>query len=382
MKNIILLIYAFSFFLFSCKENGKQVVENQEDSIQVSAKIVEDWSILPFVKVDSANPILLAVKTTIFYCPISKKQVFWEANDVYNPTAIVRNGKVYMIYRAEDTVKSVNGTSRLGLAESEDGIHFKRLPTPVFYPDNDEMKKYEWMGGCEDPRIVEDSAGTYVMTYTAYDGKTARLCVASSKDLRKWKKHGLAFKNPKNVDMWSKSGSIVCKLSQDGKMIATRIGGKYVMYWGENGLIAKSDNLLSWEFLADEKGEPKSVLPKREGQDIFDNALVEPGAAAILTEKGILLIYNGASIDKQKGGISNYCGGQALFDKNDPTQLIARLDEPFIKPEKDYELKGLVNKVTFVEGLVYHRGKWFLYYGTADSKIAVAVSEHKIITLP
>lgn len=375
MKNPILLGLVLSLFFLSCEKKEKKTVENQQDSTKISSEKVADWAIFPFTKIDSVNPILLAIKTTDFYCPISKKKVFWEANDVYNPTAIVRNGKVYMVYRAEDTVKAVNGTSRLGLAESEDGIHFKRLPTPIFYPDNDEMKKYEWMGGCEDPRIVEDSTGTYLMTYTAYDGKTARLCVASSKDLKKWKKHGLAFKNPKNVDMWSKSGSIVCKLSQEGKMIATKINGKYVMYWGENGFIASSDDLLSWTFLADDKGAPTSVLPKREGQDIFDNALVEPGAGAILTEKGILLIYNGASIDKEKGGISNYCGGQALFDRNDPTKMIARLDIPFIKPEKDYELKGLVNKVTFTEGLVYHQGKWFLYYGTADSKIAVAVSE-------
>ncbi|GAB4479140.1 MAG: glycoside hydrolase family 130 protein [Thermoflexibacter sp.] len=377
MKQAILLISLLLtlFFFLSC-ENPKQVAESQQDSI-IAIQETQKWAILPFTKVDSANPILLAEKNTSFFCPVSKKEVFWEANDVYNPSTVVRNGKIYMIYRAEDTVKAVNGTSRLGLAESEDGIHFKRLPQPVFFPDNDEMKKYEWMGGCEDPRIVEDSSGTYFMTYTAYDGKVARLCVASSKDLLQWKKHGLAFKNPKNRDMWSKSGAIVCALTQDGKMIATKIKGKYVMYWGENGLIAFSNDLITWEFLADEKDEPISILPKREGQDIFDNALVEPGPPALLTEKGILLIYNGASKDKTTGGISNYCGGQALFDKNDPTKLISRLNMPFIQPEKDYELTGLVNKVTFVEGLSYFKNQWFLYYGTADSRIAVAVANKK-----
>ena len=29
-----------------------------------------------------------------------------------------------------------------------------------------------------DPRVVEDVDGRYVLTYTAYDGKTARLCVS------------------------------------------------------------------------------------------------------------------------------------------------------------------------------------------------------------
>ena len=49
--------------------------------------------------------------------------------------------------------------------------------------------------------------------------------------------------------------------------------------------------------------------------------------------------------------------------------------EPFIKPEKDYELSGQVAKVTFIEGLAYFMNKWFLYYGTADSRIAVAVAD-------
>jgi predicted GH43/DUF377 family glycosyl hydrolase len=149
------------------------------------------------------------------------------------------------------------------------------------------------------------------------------------------------------------------------------------MYWGENGLLATSNNLTDWQYLADEQGEPRAVLPKREGTSLFDNALVEPGPPALLTKDGILLIYNGASRDLTNGGgISNYCGGQALFAADDPTKLLGRLHEPFIRPEKEYELKGLVNKVTFSEGLVRHRGRWLLYYGTADSKIAVTVSDH------
>jgi predicted GH43/DUF377 family glycosyl hydrolase len=53
--------------------------------------------------------------------------------------------------------------------------------------------------------------------------------------------------------------------------------------------------------------------------------------------------------------------------------LIDRAEAYFIHPDKDYERVGEVNEVCFVEGLVYFKDKWFLYYGTADSKIAVAV---------
>jgi predicted GH43/DUF377 family glycosyl hydrolase len=44
-----------------------------------------------------------------------------------------------------------------------------------------------------------------------------------------------------------------------------------------------------------------------------------------------------------------------------------------MKPDNIYEISGQVGHVCFAEGLVNYKGKWFLYYGTADSKIAVAV---------
>jgi predicted GH43/DUF377 family glycosyl hydrolase len=109
-----------------------------------------------------------------------------------------------------------NGTSRIGLAISEDGVNFTRLPEPVFYPENDDFVIYEWEGGNEDPRVVEFN-GTYVMTYTAYDGELARLMVATSKDLLNWTKHGSVFAQAEGgiyVDMWSKSGSIITQVRQ------------------------------------------------------------------------------------------------------------------------------------------------------------------------
>jgi predicted GH43/DUF377 family glycosyl hydrolase len=68
-----------------------------------------------------------------------------------------------------------------------------------------------------------------------------------------------------------------------------------------------------------------------------------------------------------------YCSGQALFDLNDPTKLINRLEKNFLKPDKSYEIDGQVNQVCFIEGMIPFKGSWYLYYGTADSRIAVAV---------
>ena len=64
-----------------------------------------------------------------------------------------------------------------------------------------------------------------------------------------------------------------------------------------------------------------------------------------------------------------------MFDANDPSKVTDRMDTYFMKPDKTYETTGQVNQVCFIEGLVNYKGKWFLYYGTADSKIAAAMKE-------
>jgi len=116
------------------------------------------------------------------------------------------------------------------------------------------------------------------------------------------------------------------------------------------------------------------VLHPRAGY--FDSRLVEPGPYGLLREQGILLIYNASNASNNNNPDLppyTYAAGQALFDKENPFKLLDRLDDYFIYPDKSYELTGEVNNVCFVEGLVYFRDQWFLYYGTADSKIAVAV---------
>jgi len=327
---------------------------------------------VPFVKIDTANPILLPGRNT-FRCPVLKQEVTWDEKDVFNPAAVVRDGKVYLLFRAEDTIGKFAGTSRIGLAVSDDGILFTKMKEPVLYPDNDSLKIYEWEGGIEDPRIVETEDGIYILTYTAYDGNVARLLVASSPDLIHWTKHGLVLTG-KYKNSWSKSGAIIAK--QDGsRIVAHRISGKYWMYFGDTNLfMASSTDLIHWQPV-EEGGKLKAVLQPRPAY--FDSRLVESGPYALVRDEGILLLYNGMNLDSagrdpniERGA---YCAGQALFDATDPTKLIGRLERNFMAPDRPYEITGQVNHVCFLEGLVPFRDKWFLYYGTADSKIAVAV---------
>jgi predicted GH43/DUF377 family glycosyl hydrolase len=140
-------------------------------------------------------------------------------------------------------------------------------------------------------------------------------------------------------------------------------------------LIATSDNLVDWTPIEDASGKPLKVLSPRAGY--FDSWLVEAGPPAIITRHGILVMYNaGNSTAYGDPALPDriYTGGQALYDARNPLRLIARSDEPFIKPTEPYERSGqYAEGTTFVEGLVPFNGRWFLYYGTADSRVGVAV---------
>ncbi len=342
--------------------------------------ILPDWAFGGFERVH-LNPIIEPDPSSHFFDPITGKIIRWESNDTFNPGAIEKDGKIILIYRAEDKsgVKIGRKTSRLGYAESANGITFKRNPIPVIFPGEDAQKEYEWPGGCEDPRLAVTEDSTYVVFYTQWNREVARLGVATSRDLINWVKHGPAFKSASKGNLFkvaNKSASIITKLAGDKQVIA-KVNGKYMMYWGEKAVfLATSDNLLDWEPLLKKDGTPMPLISPRAGY--FDSDLTECGPPALITDKGILLMYNGknngSGMGDKRFNDDSYSAGQVLFDKNNPTKVIGRLSVPFLRPVEPFEKSGQYIKGTvFIEGLVYFQKKWFLYYGCADSRIAVAI---------
>jgi predicted GH43/DUF377 family glycosyl hydrolase len=273
----------------------------------------------------------------------------WESSGTFNPAVIRHNGRFVMLYRAQDK----SGTSRLGYAESADGVHFKRRSQPVLSPETD----YEKDGGVEDPRLVKFGE-TYYLTYTGYNKQDAQLCLATSRDLVHWQRQGVilpAYKGHWNVG-WTKSGAIVPE----------KIDGKYWMYFlgtsadktDQMGL-AYSADLIHWTEATD-----VPVLPRRGGQ--FDSRVVEPGPSPILTKDGIMLVYNGAD-DKLV-----YRAAIAVFDRKDPSKLLWRSERPVFAPELAWEKVGQVPNVVFVEAMVQQDNHYLFYYGAADKYIGVA----------
>jgi len=273
----------------------------------------------------------------------------WESAGTFNPSVVLRDGKIVMLYRAQDK----GGTSRLGYAESRDGVHFTRRSEPVLSPEKD----YEKDGGVEDPRLVR-FGDTYYLTYTGYNKKDAQLCLATSQDLIHWERRGVilpAYKGRWNV-RWTKSGAIVPE----------KIAGKYWMYYlgttpdnNDQMGLASSTDLLHWTDATD-----VPVLPVRAGK--FDSRVAEPGPAPIMTPKGIVLIFNGAD-DKLV-----YRTGVAVFDRSDPRVVISRTEDGVFAPEKPWEKVGQVPNVVFVEGMVRQGERYLFYYGGADTNVGVA----------
>jgi predicted GH43/DUF377 family glycosyl hydrolase len=339
------------------------------------------WQIGPFTR-PVAAPVISPNQSSLFDDPIRHGPVHWESLHTFNPAAIVRSGKIFVLYRAEDDTGTMQiglHTSRLGLASTSDGTTFARLPQPVFYPDADTQQSREWPGGVEDPRIVESDDGTYVITYTQWNRITYSIGIATSKDLTHWTKHGPAFfgsAKGKYDHLQYKSGGIVTRLVSE-RPIAARINGKFWMYWGEGAIhLATSTDLIHWTPVEDATGNPIEVLTRRPGH--FDSGFPEVGPPPILTSKGIVVLYNGKN-DPANGdpslGPNAYAAGEALFAADDPSKLIARTETPILRPEQPFEKTGqYAAGTTFAEGLVRFHNRWLLYYGCADSAVGVVQS--------
>ena len=120
MRTFLTLLIVLT--LFSCKDVASEQTAT------------EDWGFPYFEKVDSLNPILKPTAELTFKDPITDTLVNWEERNVLNPTAVVRNDTVFLLYRAQD----LQGTSRIGMAWSTDGLNFTKF-----------NERYEfWCGEC------------------------------------------------------------------------------------------------------------------------------------------------------------------------------------------------------------------------------------------
>ncbi len=299
----------------------------------------------------------------------SNSNHLWDGGAVFNCGAtVIDDGKVVLLYRAVAKGYErkpggkgyVNYISRIGYAESDDGIHFVCRDTPLMIPDTD----YD-LFGCEDPRVTrfKDSEGLrYFITYTAmsapaFSGRGDRVAVASTRDFVNVEKHG----------------KVIPDLSdKDAVIFPERVNGKIVMFHRiEPNIQIVSFNSFE-EIFNPNKDFWRKYLTRLDDYVVLEKKYewetqkVGSGPPPLKTDEGWLLFYH--SVDKN----SVYRCGVALLDLDDPSRVIARSPAPVLEPEEDYEKYGDVNNVVFPEGAVLLGGTVFLYYGAADTCCALA----------
>lgn len=307
------------------------------------------------------------------YNPILQKNKNhpWEAGSVLNPSVLYDNGIFRMVYRATNNINTKEEgeyISSIGYAESTDGVHFTRFSEPLIIPD----QEYESQGGCEDPRVtkIED---TYYLYYTACKVKnnnwTVRIALATSRDFKTWKKHGIV--GPAHTT------------SKAACLFPEKINDQYIMFytWMSDSPLssimqAKFDNI------EDVINPPKELM--KANIDHYENNVVfqppkpvyrgaEVGAVPIKTRYGWLFIYCNANVSNHP----EWTISAALLDLHDPRKILAVTKDPILKPETDHELKGVVNNVTFPEGAVVVGQELYVYYGSGDQGICLATCNLK-----
>jgi predicted GH43/DUF377 family glycosyl hydrolase len=304
------------------------------------------------------------------------KKRTWESLKTYNPGVVFYNEKYYLFYRAVDN----NKLSCIGLAISSDGVNFRKKLKPIILPN----QKYE-SKGVEDPRVTQISDKFY-MTYTAYDGKSARIKWAVSKDLKKWQKLGLMLPDwdakkahSFNVpwDQAQNTKTAERKWHKAGGIFPEKINGKFYMLFGDRDLwLAQSNDLKEWQVINDPFLRPRK-------SNFFDNVHVEMGPPPINTKEAWLVLYHGINQNKE------YKLGYLLLDLKNPKKILKRSRKFIFKSSDKYEHKEMVdiiskkNKnrtvptVIFCNGAVLRKNILEIFYGVSDFVICKASAKLK-----
>jgi beta-1,4-mannooligosaccharide/beta-1,4-mannosyl-N-acetylglucosamine phosphorylase len=283
---------------------------------------------------------------------ITPDDLAFRANAVLNPGAAVVNDQVLLLLRIEDR----RGISHIRVARSHNGIDDWRIDGhPLLEPDLSEHPLEEW--GCEDPRVTEIEPGKWVIAYTAYSRYGPAVALARTEDFTTVERIGIAM-SPENKDAAVLPGSF------EGMriMLHRPVTGGQEHIWYACSPVGTSQ----W-------GSPGVLLPERAGP-WWDGLRVGVGAPPILTDEGWLLIYHGV---KEMGGGPVYRLGVALLDLDNPRKVIARSSEWVFGPEAEYEQKGLVPNVVYTCGAILRGGEVWMYYGAADTSVALATADLK-----
>lgn len=308
------------------------------------------------------NPILKSSSVITRYPgnPIlSRKDIPYTAELIFNAGVCKYENKYVMVFRNDyDYVSGskFNGTN-LGIAFSDDGVHFKVKEKPFFT-----------MNDINDPEIKR----VYDPRLTVIDGR-CYLCLAVDTH------HGIRGAIAQTQDF--ESFDFISMSTPDNRnmvLFPEKIGGKFVRLErpftvysrGRDRFdtwISKSTDLKYW-------GDSSLLLAV---EDVpYANDKIGPGAPPIKTEKGWLTLFHAVDIDQSRGKNGwedewkkRYSAGIMLLDLDNPEKIIGISKEPLLAPETKYETQeGFRTQVIFPGGMILEdTGEVKIYYGASDT---------------
>ena len=310
---------------------------SEERRVAAHSRLDVDW---PFHR-HHGNPILTA------------DDLPYAANTVFNAAATqIPGGETLLLLRVEDR----RGLSHLTVARSSDGVGEWRVDTlPTFPADPEGHTEELW--GVEDPRItwVEDQQ-LYYIAYTAYSAAGPLVSLASTADF-------VTF---------TRLGPVMPPDDKDAALFPVRFGGRYAMLHrpsptstgGAHIWLSYSTDMVHW-------GDHQILLRARKG-GWWDANKIGLSTPPLLTDEGWLILYHGVR-HTIAGGI--YRLGLALLDSEDPRRVLLRGDSWIFGPREVYERQGDVADVVFPCGWVADGDELRMYYGAADTSMALATAK-------
>ncbi|MFC4102406.1 glycoside hydrolase family 130 protein [Paenibacillus xanthanilyticus] len=307
----------------------------------------------PVLKRHPLNPIL------------APKDVPYGPAMVFNAGVTKYEGKYVMVFRndygdaAKETIEP-HSTTNLGLAVSDDGVHWRAAATPCWQWEDDEVVRVY------DPRLTVIEGRCY-MCFAVDTKHGLRGGIAVTDDFASFDVLSLSVPDNRNMVLFpDRIGGQYVRLERPMPVYSRGGGDRFDMWMSD------SPDLRYW-------GNAKLLLAVE--QVPFANDKIGPGAPPIRTEKGYLTTFHAVDIDRKRGKNGweerwqkRYTAGIMLLDLNDPSRIIGMSDTPLLVPEAPYETSGgFRNDVVFPGGMILEdSGEVKIYYGSADTMECLA----------
>ncbi len=283
-----------------------------------------------------------------------------DVSSVFNPGAFKYNDKYILLLRTQNRGRE----TFILQAESSDGINFRVLDKEVIF------------SGLE--KIADN-------VYHIYDTRITKIeneyFIIFAMDMEEGCSLGLAKTN--NFNDYEFMGKVSDGDVRNGVLFSEKINGKYMRFERPNKVslkggptsgnaiwLSESEDMLNW----------KMIKPVMSGRFHYWDENIGSGPPPVKTKEGWLHIYHGVATHFASSNI--YQAGVSLHDLNDPANVLFRGKYNILEPRENYELLGQVGNVVFPSGIIVEEfdeegfalpdSKVLVYYGAADTVVAVA----------